>query len=354
MSFQRNPQRAPAPGASRLPARTAAAAAGGAPRDEIRVLNPTLRDGFAQLPSPVLRARGLSDQAIRMYGLLLDYAWQDGACFPGQTRLAWDMGLKSLRSVQTILAELRAYGLIDWHRRSHKSNVYLILDYTRDPHLAVRRTEDGKPYLERVAAADDLDVSDAQVSADGDGIVAPRSDAQKTAHHRGGDAQEPMRHDGQKTADEAYPREAYSGNRYPEGPRSLGNLPEEPGRERSGPVACVGGSGRAEGDGASSPRPEEGGPLDSRSGAQQTIGGVSLRAVWSAAQDELRASLPGPSYQNWVRTAQPVGLEDGVLVIAAANSFARDWLAERLSDQIARAVARVAGAWHDVRFIVQP
>jgi anti-anti-sigma factor len=128
---QRNAQLANTPSTTRLPARTPAAAGKAAPRDEIRVLNPTLRNGFAQVPSPVMRARGLSHQAVRLYALLLDYSWSDNACFPGQARLAADLDLKSVRSVYSILSELRDYGLIDWHRRPNNSNVYLILDFTQ-------------------------------------------------------------------------------------------------------------------------------------------------------------------------------------------------------------------------------
>src|SRR5262245_13154424 len=48
--------------------------------------------GFVRLPRAVLRAQGLSDRAKLLYALLLDYARQDGYCFPGTDRLRADLG----------------------------------------------------------------------------------------------------------------------------------------------------------------------------------------------------------------------------------------------------------------------
>ncbi len=70
-----------------------------------------LRAGFTMVPNRILRAPGLSAGAKLTYALLLSYAWQDGSCFPGQERLAVDIGL-SVRTVQTYIAELKAGGFI--------------------------------------------------------------------------------------------------------------------------------------------------------------------------------------------------------------------------------------------------
>lgn len=85
-----------------------------------------LRGGFAQVPSVVLRDGRLSGNAVRLYALLLSYAWQDGECYPGQRRLAADMGVNA-KTITRTLRELREKKLIDWHRQGMgKSNIYYI------------------------------------------------------------------------------------------------------------------------------------------------------------------------------------------------------------------------------------
>ncbi len=103
--------------------------------DVVHVVDANLRHGFAQVPRPVLRAKGLSPKAKLVYASLLDYAWQAGSCFPGQQRLASDLDV-SLDTVQRALQELRAFQLVDWERRGlTKPNIYAILRLSDCPHL---------------------------------------------------------------------------------------------------------------------------------------------------------------------------------------------------------------------------
>jgi DNA-binding FadR family transcriptional regulator len=56
--------------------------------------------------------------------MLLKYAWQDDACFPGQVKLAEDMGATE-RSVRTYLKELEAAELLEIKQRGlGKTNLY--------------------------------------------------------------------------------------------------------------------------------------------------------------------------------------------------------------------------------------
>ena len=95
----------------------------------IVVLNEALKQGFTQLPRYVLRDSKLSFGARLTYAVLLSYAWQDDSCFPGQERMAKDLGTSD-RSVRTFLNELREHGYIDWKQQGlGKPNIYYILDY---------------------------------------------------------------------------------------------------------------------------------------------------------------------------------------------------------------------------------
>jgi hypothetical protein len=95
----------------------------------IVVLNESLKHGFTQLPKYVLRDKRLSFGARLTYAVLLSYAWQEDSCFPGQERMAVDLGATD-RSVRTFLTELKEFGYIDWKQQGlGKPNIYFILDY---------------------------------------------------------------------------------------------------------------------------------------------------------------------------------------------------------------------------------
>jgi DNA-binding transcriptional ArsR family regulator len=58
------------------------------------------------------------------FAMLLSYAWQNDYCFPGQERLAQDLGLTD-RSVRTHLKSLEKIGLLTVKRRGQgKTNIY--------------------------------------------------------------------------------------------------------------------------------------------------------------------------------------------------------------------------------------
>jgi Helix-turn-helix domain len=80
--------------------------------------------GFTQVPNHVLVSDRLSPGAKLTYAMLLKYAWQNEFCFPGQERLAKDMGVTD-RSVRTYLQELQARQFITIKQRGlGKPNLY--------------------------------------------------------------------------------------------------------------------------------------------------------------------------------------------------------------------------------------
>jgi Helix-turn-helix domain len=109
--------------------------------DVIHIADPNLRSGFAQVPRPVLRATVLSDKAKLVYTLLLDYAWQQGSCFPGQQRLASDL-FTTVRTIRRALEELKRCHFISWKRRGlSQTNVYTILSLGDNPFLGLDEAE---------------------------------------------------------------------------------------------------------------------------------------------------------------------------------------------------------------------
>src|SRR5437588_13091537 len=79
---------------------------------EIIGADPITRHGFTQVPNFILTKPDISVGAKLAYAMLLKYAWGDDACFPGQAKLAEDMG-SGERSVRRYLDELEAGGLIE-------------------------------------------------------------------------------------------------------------------------------------------------------------------------------------------------------------------------------------------------
>ena len=72
--------------------------------------------GFTQVPNHILVSTKLSPGAKLAYAMLLKYAWQNNFCFPGQQKLATDMGVTD-RSVRTYLQELELGQLISIKRQ---------------------------------------------------------------------------------------------------------------------------------------------------------------------------------------------------------------------------------------------
>ncbi len=93
---------------------------------ELDTIDPVVRDGFTQVPNFILRDPGLTLGAKMTYAMFLSYAWNDDYCFPGQERLAKDIGVVE-RSVRTYLNELKACGLLEVEQRGlGKTNLYTL------------------------------------------------------------------------------------------------------------------------------------------------------------------------------------------------------------------------------------
>lgn len=80
--------------------------------------------GFTQLPNFILKSKKLSAGDKITFAMLLSYAWQNDYCFPGQLRLAADLGLHET-NVRKHLKSLAATDLLAIRRRGQgKTNVY--------------------------------------------------------------------------------------------------------------------------------------------------------------------------------------------------------------------------------------
>jgi hypothetical protein len=91
---------------------------------EIVGADPVTLHGFTQVPNFLLTNTDLSVGAKLLYAMLLKYAWNDGGCFPGQQKLARDMGAGE-RSVRTYQKELEDQNFLQVTQRGlGKTNLY--------------------------------------------------------------------------------------------------------------------------------------------------------------------------------------------------------------------------------------
>ncbi len=93
---------------------------------QLDTINPVLQNGFTQVPNFILKDSKISVGAKVAYAMFLSYAWHNDSCFPGQDRLAEDMGMSRVRVTQ-LIAELEQAGLVTIQRRGQgKTNLYTI------------------------------------------------------------------------------------------------------------------------------------------------------------------------------------------------------------------------------------
>jgi len=82
--------------------------------------------GWTGVPNFILESDKISVGAKLTYAMLLKYAREMDECFPGQDRLAEDMGT-TRQSVHTYIKELKSSGLVDVKRRGQgRPNIYTV------------------------------------------------------------------------------------------------------------------------------------------------------------------------------------------------------------------------------------
>ncbi len=88
--------------------------------------DPVSAGGFTQIPNFILKNPDVSSNAKVAYTLLLSYAWHNERVFPGQERMADDMGT-SQPTVTRAIGELEKIGYLEVQRRGQGlTNVYVL------------------------------------------------------------------------------------------------------------------------------------------------------------------------------------------------------------------------------------
>jgi chromosomal replication initiator protein len=88
-------------------------------------------------------------------------------------------------------------------------------------------------------------------------------------------------------------------------------------------------------------------------GADGAARAFDARAAWQKALGELQLQLASSTYSTWLHDTWVSAYEDGEFVIATANTYARDWLQNRLRAVVKRTLKHVVGCTVEVNFVVQ-
>jgi DNA-binding transcriptional regulator YhcF (GntR family) len=87
--------------------------------------DPISAGGFTQIPNYLLN-QTFSNNAKVVYAKLLSYAWHNNQVFPGQERMAEDIG-SSKSTVGRAIQELEEHGWLEIQRRGQgKTNLYIL------------------------------------------------------------------------------------------------------------------------------------------------------------------------------------------------------------------------------------
>jgi hypothetical protein len=94
--------------------------------------DPVSAGGFTQVPNILLNSTDLSFAAKVSYAKLLSYAWNHNYVFPGQERMATDIG-SSRSVVNRAVLELQKNGWLEVRRRGQgKTNLYVLKHTVRN------------------------------------------------------------------------------------------------------------------------------------------------------------------------------------------------------------------------------
>ena len=83
--------------------------------------------GFTQISNLALLDKAITAEQFRLLMILKNHGWSRKGIFPGQDKLAQELGCKR-RQINNLLQGLKEAGYITWERRGlTKTNIYTIL-----------------------------------------------------------------------------------------------------------------------------------------------------------------------------------------------------------------------------------
>ncbi len=79
---------------------------------------------------------------------------------------------------------------------------------------------------------------------------------------------------------------------------------------------------------------------------------MNASQAWQAVVGQLQMEMPKATFETWVRDAQMIKFEENAFTIGLKNAYARDWVENRLTSTISKALTGIMGRSVDVQFVV--
>jgi len=79
---------------------------------------------------------------------------------------------------------------------------------------------------------------------------------------------------------------------------------------------------------------------------------MNAELTWQSVLGQLEMQMPRSSFETWVRDTRVLRLEQGTFTIGVRNAYARDWLEERLRENVLALLKEQTGEAVELRFIV--
>ena len=80
---------------------------------------------------------------------------------------------------------------------------------------------------------------------------------------------------------------------------------------------------------------------------------MDLNGVWEAAKGELQLQMTKATYDTWISNTFPIAYEDGTFIVGVHNTYAQEWLENRLRTIIKRTLIGLTNRTCEVRFVVR-
>ena len=74
--------------------------------------------------------------------------------------------------------------------------------------------------------------------------------------------------------------------------------------------------------------------------------------AWQSTLGQIQMEMSKASYDTWVRSTELISYDENKFTIGVQNAYARDWLADRLSNTVSRLLSGMMGSPQDVSFVV--
>ncbi len=78
----------------------------------------------------------------------------------------------------------------------------------------------------------------------------------------------------------------------------------------------------------------------------------NIDQLWLAALEKIEQKVSKPSFDTWLKNTKAVELNKSMLIIAAPNEFARDWLENQYTIVISEVLEEVTGSKLETKFII--